>query len=463
MDDHQDKKDGLFEIHRENIYFRWGLTAVIVIVVCIIAAQFITKMPAFFGYVKAFLGTLSPVLYGLGIAYLLHPIEDRIRKLLEPQLRKVLSEKRAAGMAKGLGILASLIIALLVIWALIAMILPQLLESITTIIGNFPSYYNTLNKWVKEFINGSIAEDVTQEIMDQVYDYLKDFLTGTVLPKVQTILAGLTTGVVNIAKSMLNLIIGVIISVYLLSGKEKFLAQAKKLCYAALGQKKGGYVCNVCTFANRVFGGFIGGKIIDSLIIGILCFIGLRILNMPYTMLISIIVGVTNIIPFFGPYLGAIPSALLLLVIDPMECLYFVIFIIILQQLDGNVIGPWILGDATGLDSIWVVVSLLVFGSLFGILGMVIAVPLFAVIYKIVTELVNFLLKKRELSTVTSDYTRWNYPPRKDFQKWNPTSKRQKKRAQRKHQRFLARQERTSAEAPSAEDTDSDTNSQDQP
>lgn len=461
MDDHQEKKDGLFEIHRENIYFRWGLTAVIVIVVCIIAAQFITKMPAFFGYVKAFLGTLSPVLYGLGIAYLLHPIEDRIRKLLEPQLKKVLPDKKAAGMAKALGILASLVFAVLVIWALIAMVLPQLLESITTIIGNFPSYYNTLSKWVQEFINGSIAEDVTQEITDQVYDYLTSFLTGTVLPKVQTILASLTTGVVNLAKSMLNLIIGVIISVYLLSGKDRFLAQSKKLCYAALGQKKGGYVCNVCTFANRVFGGFIGGKIIDSLIIGVLCFIGLRILDMPYTMLISIIVGVTNIIPFFGPYLGAIPSALLLLVIDPMKCLYFVIFIIILQQLDGNVIGPQILGDATGLDSIWVVVSLLIFGNLFGVLGMVIAVPLFAFIYKIVTELVNFLLKKRELSTATQDYTAWNYPPRKDFQKWNPTSKRQKKRAQRKHRRFLAQQKHAASDCPPTEAAKDDTDSDD--
>lgn len=461
MDDHQEKKDGLFEIHRENIYFRWGLTAVIVIVVCIIAAQFITKMPAFFGYVKAFLGTLSPVLYGLGIAYLLHPIEDRIRKLLEPQLKKVLPDKKATGMAKALGILASLVFAVLVIWALIAMVLPQLLESITTIIGNFPSYYNTLSKWVQEFINGSIAEDVTQEIMDQVYDYLTSFLTGTVLPKVQTILASLTTGVVNLAKSMLNLIIGVIISVYLLSGKDRFLAQSKKLCYAVLGQKKGGYVCNVCTFANRVFGGFIGGKIIDSLIIGVLCFIGLRILDMPYTMLISIIVGVTNIIPFFGPYLGAIPSALLLLVIDPMKCLYFVIFIIILQQLDGNVIGPQILGDATGLDSIWVVVSLLIFGNLFGVLGMVIAVPLFAVIYKIVTELVNFLLKKRELSTATQDYTAWNYPPRKDFQKWNPTSKRQKKRAQRKHRRFLAQQKHAASDCAPTEDAKDDTDSDD--
>ena len=458
MDDQQKKKDTLFEIHRENIYFRWGLTAFIVVVACIIAAQFITKMPAFFGYVKAFLRTLSPVLYGLGIAYLLHPIEDRIRKLLEPQLCKLLPAKKAAGMAKAIGILASLVLAVLVVWALIAMVLPQLLESITTIIGNFPSYYNTLSKWIQEFINGSIAEDVTQGIMDQVYSYLNSFLTETVLPKMQAILASLTTGVMNIAKSMLNLIIGVIISIYLLSGKDKFLAQAKKLCYAVLGQKKGGYVCNVCTFANRVFGGFIGGKIIDSLIIGVLCFVGLHILDMPYTMLISIIVGVTNIIPFFGPYLGAIPSALLLLVIDPMDCLYFVIFVIILQQIDGNILGPAILGDAPGLDSIWVVVSLLVFGSLFGVLGMVIAVPLFAVIYKIISELVNFLLKKRELSTKTSDYTNWNYPPRKDFQKWNPTSKRQKKRAAKKHQRISAKSAPGDAdEAEATEDEEKET------
>ena len=231
----------------------------------------------------------------------------------------------------------------------------------------------------------------------------------------------------------MNLVIGVIISVYLLMGKRKFLAQAKKLCYALLGTKRGGIVCNVCTFANQAFGGFIGGKIIDSAIIGVLCFLGLSVLDMPYTMLISIIVGVTNVIPFFGPYLGAVPSALLLLVIDPMECLTFIIFILVLQQLDGNVIGPTILGDATGLNGFWVVVSILVFGSFFGIIGMVIAVPLFAVIYKIITEVVNRLLSNQGLSTVTSDYDSWNYPPRVNYSKWRrPVSRRKHRRASRK-------------------------------
>lgn len=172
------------------------------------------------------------------------------------------------------------------------------------------------------------------------------------------------------------------------------------------------------TFANQAFGGFIGGKIVDSLIIGVLCFIGLSILDMPYTLLISIIVGVTNIIPFFGPYIGAIPSAFLLLVVNPMDCLYFIIFILILQQLDGNIIGPMILGDATGLSSFWVVVAILLFGSLYGVLGMIIGVPLFAVLYKIITEIINWLLRRKGLSTVSRDYMDWDYPPRPDAAAW---------------------------------------------
>lgn len=436
MDENQEKKDGFFSQHRENIYFRWGLTAVIVIVICIVAAQFITKLPAFLSYVKAFLGALSPVLYGLCIAYLLHPIVDRVHLFLRPRYQKIFSPDRSDKLAKGTGILAALLIAILVVWALIAMVLPQLLDSITTIVGNLPVYYSNLSRWVQKFLDDTVAQDITQNIMEQVYAYLNSFLTGTLLPRLQTLLTSLTVSVVNLAKSLLNLVIGVIISVYLLYGKDKLLAQSKKVCYALLGERKANYLCNVCTFANRAFGGFIGGKIVDSAIIGVLCFIGLRILDMPYTMLISIIVGVTNVIPFFGPYLGAIPSALLLLVIDPISCLTFVIFILVLQQLDGNVIGPLILGDATGLDSIWVVVSILIFGSLFGILGMIIAVPLFAVLYKMFAEFVNILLKHQSLSTSTKDYVQWNYPPRTDYEKWNPVSRRQAKRAQRKNSKI---------------------------
>jgi predicted PurR-regulated permease PerM len=428
----ENKPETLFEKHRENVYFRWGLTAFIVIVASVVAFQLITRLPAFLSYAKRFLGILSPVLYGLVIAYLLHPIADRIEKLLKGPMGRLFPQrpKQAQGLVKGISIFASLVFALLLIWALIAMVLPQLIDSIAMIVRNMPSYYNTLSKWVMDLIDDNLEmANLTEDIMNEVYSYLSSFLKNTVLPGLQTAVASLTSSVVSMAKGLLNLVIGVIISIYLLSGKTHLLAQAKKTCYAVLGKRRGGYLCNVCTYANRVFGSFIGGKLLDSLIIGILCFLGLSILDMPYTMLISIIVGVTNIIPFFGPYLGAIPSALLLLVIDPMKSLYFIIFIIILQQVDGNIIGPVILGDATGLSSLWVVVAILVSGGLFGVFGMVIGVPLFAVLYKIASELINKLLEERGLSTATADYEQWNYPPRHDFAKWNPPSRRQKKKA----------------------------------
>lgn len=430
MDEKDKREETLFEKHRENVYFRWGLTAFIVIAGAIVLLQLVTKLPSFLAFAKSFMATLSPVLYGLVIAYLLHPIVNRVKKLLTSPLQKVIKKpEKAEGLAKTIGILVALMVAVLVVWALIAMVLPQLIDSIVTIVGNLPVYYETLNGWVLKFIEDTPElQNITEGFMNQVYDYLSNFLQNVLLPKIQTLLVTLTTSVVGVVKGALNLIIGVIISVYLLSGQDKFLAQGKKLIYAMLGRKKGGYVLNICTFANRAFGGFIGGKIVDSAIIGVLCFIGLSCLKMPYTLLISIFVGATNVIPFFGPFIGAIPSALLLLVIDPIKCVYFVIFVIVLQQLDGNVIGPLILGDATGLSSIWVVVSILVFGNLFGVPGMVIGVPTFAVIYKILREVVNKVLEKRGLSTNTEDYEDWHYPPREDYAKWTPASKQKMKK-----------------------------------
>lgn len=454
MDDNQ-QKETLFEKHRENIYFRWGLTAFVVIVACIVVAQFVTKLTAFFGILGALARTLAPVLYGLGIAYLLDPIVGRVERVLKPRLASYIKRPgKAEALSRGIGVLVALVVMILVVWALISMILPQLLDSLNTIFGNLPSYYNTLSGWVTDLLERTNIEaaDFTNSIMEEVYNFLKEWLSS-LLPKVQSIVVNLTTSVVGMAKALLNLIIGVIISIYLLMGKKKFLAQAKKLCYGLLGVKKAGYVCNVCTFANQAFGGFIGGKIIDSAIIGVLCFIGLSILDMPYTMLISIIVGVTNIIPFFGPYIGAIPSALLLLVIDPMMSLYFIIFILVLQQLDGNVIGPMILGDATGLDGFWVVLAILVFGSFYGLLGMIIGVPLFAVIYKIVSEITNRLLQHKGLSTVTSDYEDWHYPPRPNPQQWRRSTR--KSRRSRKKRQAAAQQATEDQTAAESEDTES--------
>lgn len=412
--EHNKKEETLFEKHRENVYFRWGLTAFIVVAACIVLSQLVYRLPAFVSVVGNVLDSLAPLLYGLIIAYLLDPIVERVAKLLKPQLKKaVKKEESAVTLSRAIGVLVGLVFAVLLLWALIAMILPQLTESIVTIWGNLPAYYETLSGWVNGLIDHNDAfAALADTFMDNAYSWVENFIKNTIMPKIDTIIATLTSSVWGVAMSLLDLVIGIIISVYLLMGKNKFLSQGKKIIYALLGRKKGGYLCNVCTFANHAFGGFIGGKIIDSAIIGVLCFIGTSLLQMPYALLISIIVGVTNVIPFFGPYLGAIPSALLLLVIDPVSCVIFVIFIFVLQQLDGNVIGPLILGDATGLSSIWVVVAILFFGGIWGIPGMIVAVPLFAVIYQIGKDIINRLAEKRGLSTDSGDYEDWNYPPR---------------------------------------------------
>ena len=450
MDERPDR-ESLFEKHRENIYFRWGLTAFVVIVACVVVTLIVFNVSSIIRFLQTLVRVMAPVFYGLGIAYLLDPIVERLQLLLRPPMEKRMKKPgRAEGLSRGLSVLVAMILLMLVIWALLAMVLPQLLDSLNTIIGNMPAYYNTLSKWVSDLIADNIeVADFTGEVMDTVYDYLTNWLSTSLLPRIQTIVVNLTTSAVSIVRALVNLIIGLIISVYLLMGKDKFLAQAKKLSYALLGERRGGYFCNICTFANQAFGGFIGGKIIDSFIIGVLCFIGLSLMKMPYTLLISIIVGVTNIIPFFGPYLGAIPSALLLLVIDPLHALYFIIFIIILQQVDGNIIGPMILSDATGVSGFWVVVSILVFGSFWGVLGMVLAVPLFAVIYKLVTEAANRLLRRRGLSTVTTDYQEWNYPARPEPENWI------RKKAPRRH-RFSAwlTEKKNSSKTPPPEDQD---------
>ena len=449
--DEKPERESLFEKHRENIYFRWGLTAFIVIVACVIVAEIVINLSSIRDTLRVLIRVMAPVFYGLGIAYLLDPIVERLQLVLRPPMEKRLKKPgRAESISRGLSVLLALVLLVLVVWALLAIMLPQLLDSLNTIIGNMPAYYSTLSTWVSNLIKDNIQmADFTGEVMDTVYDYLTNWLTTSLLPRVQTMVVNLTTSAVSIVRALVNLIIGLIISVYLHMGKDRFLAQAKKLCYALLGERRGGYFCNICTFANQAFGGFIGGKIIDSFIIGVLCFIGLSLMKMPYTMLISIIVGVTNIIPFFGPYLGAIPSALLLLVIDPLHALYFIIFIVILQQVDGNIIGPMILSDATGVSGFWVVVSILVFGSFWGVLGMVLAVPLFAVIYKLVTELSNRLLRRRGLSTATDDYAEWNYPPRPEPENWI-----RKKTRRRRFTAWLAGKKASKTPAPPPEDQD---------
>lgn len=245
---------------------------------------------------------------------------------------------------------------------------------------------------------------IVENILNHASENIQNWIQTDLLRQMNVLMTNITTGAINVLSEVFNFLVGCIVSVYMLFGKETFAAQIKKMLYAGMQVERANMVLHITRKSNEIFGGFIIGKIIDSAIIGVLCFIGITILDMPYILLVSVIVGVTNVIPFFGPYIGAIPSTILIALADPLKGLYFLIFIIALQQLDGNVIGPKILGNSTGLSAFWVVFSILLGGGLFGFIGMIIGVPTFAVIYYIVKMVVEEKLKKKKLPPDTEHY-----------------------------------------------------------
>ena len=299
---------------------------------------------------------------------------------------------------------------LFIIVALFNMMIPELYGSIRDMILTVPSQLNQLVDKVMEMNSqDSTLGQLLSNVLKEATDFIQNWMRTDLLNQINVVMSNLTVGVINIVSELLNLVIGIIISIYVLFSKEKFARQTKKLVYAVLKPSHANMLLHLTIKSNEIFGGFIIGKIIDSAIIGVLCFVGLSMLKMPYTLLVSVIVGVTNVIPFFGPYIGAIPSAVLIMLSDPKMGIYFIIFVLVLQQLDGNVIGPKILGDSTGLSAFWVVFAILLGGGLFGVIGMILGVPTFAVIYYIINMLINHMLEKKKLPTDTAAYGEMSY------------------------------------------------------
>ena len=388
-------------------YFQWGLTAFCVIGCCVLVAFVLIKLPFIWNVVKKLFGALSPFIYGFVMAYLLMPVFNMLYRRIQPPM----SRKFAHGtrIAKGISSLLRLIIGLAVVAGLLWRVLPQLVVSIFSIVESADTYMNDVSNWVTGLLkdNPVIARNFMQ-VYEQFSEQLVNWVQNIALPHLVTMM----TGVVTTVSVVVDMLIGIIIALYILNGKETFCAQAKKMTYSLFSIERANSIIERVAYIHRVFGGFITGKLIDSLIIGVLCFIGMRVMmsvglltiESSFALLISVIIGVTNIIPFFGPFIGAVPSAILIMVTSPLQALYFVIFIIILQQIDGNILGPKILGNSTGLSSFWVMFAILIFGGLFGFVGMAIGVPLFAVIYSIVSECINHLLHNRGLSEDTNDY-----------------------------------------------------------
>ena len=308
--------------------------------------------------------------------------------------------KNAAGVLRFASILLAEAVAILLVYLLMSVLIPQLVDSVTMLINNAESYYRKVYRWAQELLNSNneIAVWLAGRITERYSDGM-DFLTNQVLPWAQKAIGPLTNGIWSGIRGAVgfafDLIVGIIVSIYLMGMKEKSLARCCKAVYAALPEEKADAVMRGTRKVNSIFSGFVRGKLLDSLIIGILCFICCSLLKMPYTPLVSVVVGVTNVIPFFGPFLGAVPSAFLILLVSPKQCLVFVIFIVILQQFDGNILGPKILGDSTGLSSFWVIVAILVGGGFAGVAGMFLGVPVFACIYSGVKYFVQLRLAKK--------------------------------------------------------------------
>ena len=297
-----------------------------------------------------------------------------------------------------------MLLALLLVAALLWMVLPQVISSIVGLVESnlLTNSIQNVTGWIEDTLqNNPQFEAAAQRVYAEAVAALTAWVKTDMLPQLTNLMSGLL-GTLTFFK---NVFIGIIIAIYVLNSKQLFAAQAKKLLYGCLSTRRANIVLDNARFTHRVFGGFINGKLLDSLIIGVLCFIGCSLLDMPYTPLVSVFVGVTNVIPFFGPFLGAIPSFFLILLVDPIQSLYFLLFVLALQQLDGNVIGPKILGESTGLSSLWVIIAILVGGSFFGVAGMFFGVPVCACLYSLVAFLVDRRLAEKDLPVETEHYT----------------------------------------------------------
>lgn len=373
---------------------------------CILFFFMIYRYNGFAGFWKNLAQILQPITIGFVIAYLLNPImkflEAHIIKFLEPRMK---SKRKVLKTARGTAIAGALLFLVLIFVLLIAAVVPSISQSIQSMVTKLPEEINNLVAWVEDVTNGNTeVSNMVEQAVEQGTKAISSFFEADVLTKVQAYLASITSGVIYGVKFILNILVGLIVSVYVMASKEVFAGQAKKIVYAIFKPVRANVIVETVRKSNEIFGGFISGKILDSAIIGILAYIVLAIMKMPDTILIAVIIGVTNVIPFFGPFIGAIPSFLIIVLQDPAKGLYFLIFVIILQQIDGNIIGPKILGDSTGLSSFWVVFAIMVFGGLWGFPGMLLGVPIMAVIYYIVQRSVSYFLRKRGLSDNTAEY-----------------------------------------------------------
>lgn len=395
-------------------YLHWGVTAFCVIACAILFFMALTYIPVIGEALGKFFRILSPFIWGLVLTYLLAPLMKKLEKqVFLPLTRRMFKKNRKHSgekLARALSVLVSEIVLLAILTLLVYLIIPELYNSIEKIVSNIvlngDSYINTVSTWVdKRLADNPVIEEYVSNALKNFNDGLVDWLQTTVLPGMANIVSSVAGGLYVFLRGLYNLVVGIIVSVYILGNLEKVSAGFKRFMYCIFTVEAADKLFEGIRFTDRTFMGFISGKLLDSAIIGLICYIFCIITGMPSAMLVSVIIGVTNIIPFFGPLIGAVPSALIILLSPaPLKCLIFVIFIIILQQIDGNLIGPKILGNSTGISGFWVLFSIILGAGLFGFWGMLLGVPVFVVIYTLVNGLVARKLERSDLPVDTEDY-----------------------------------------------------------
>lgn len=384
-------------------YLKIGITGAAILASGILCAFVLFKMPVIISVLKGITEILKPFLYGVVFAYLLAPLCNKIEEKLFQIFPK--AKTKARRFICFIAIVISLCVAIAVIWLIIMMIIPQVWDSVMKIIQMVPQKLIVVNNWIEHMLeNQPELQAYFEEFSSQAESNIDSLLNVDTIQKVQSIINSLSVQLFGVLGVVKNIFLGLLISAYLLGSRKLFGAQAGLILHGVFSDKWAKIIEEEIRYTDKMFNGFLVGKIIDSAIIGLLCFAGTSIMGFEAPAFISVIIGITNIIPFFGPFIGAIPCGLLLLLENPMHCLYFIIFIFVLQQLDGNVIGPKILGNTTGVPSFWVLFAILLFGGMWGVVGMVIGVPLFAVIYDIIRKLVYRGLRKHKRESMITDY-----------------------------------------------------------
>lgn len=399
----------------ERKYISIAVLALITIIAASAFYHFLEQETKYATLKATISGTMLPIIAGFILAYLLNPVLKFLEKtffmpLAEIVYEKSKQEKTKAIFSRTLGIISTLAIFLTLLIGGCCLVIPQVYVSIMKIVEDVPAYYYDIERWIMTFLEGE--QESIQYILgmlDGAYSQFINLINTTVIPNMDKIVSGITIGIIGGLKIILNIILAIIISIYVLAEKERLISYGKKLTYSYFSMKHAKAIIAGVRYANNVFGGFIGGKIIDSFIIGVICYIFMVMVNFEYPVLISIIIGITNILPYFGPFIGAIPSILILLMTEPKQGLIFAIFVLVLQQVDGNIIGPLILGDRLKISSMWILIAILIGGGLFGVPGMILGAPTLACLYALIGSDCRKRLRDKDLPQETEEYL--NFEP----------------------------------------------------